>query len=174
VRPEVYALRSKRSFRAIEKALRGLGGLPDARVVHYSIQGNHIHLIVEAENRLRLSRRIQGLEVRMARALNKMMRRPHGRVFADRYHAHILKTPREVHRALGYVLRNAEKHHGARHGTFVDPYSSAAWFHGWSRPVRIGWSPLDERAPPISAPDTWLLKTGWKKQGLLDPRQTPS
>jgi putative transposase len=95
-------------------------------------------------------------------------------VFADRYHAHILKTPREVRRALGYVLCNAEKHYGVGHGVFADPYSSAAWFQGWSTAVRIGWSPLGERAPPISAPDTWLLKTGWKKRGLLDPRQTPS
>jgi len=113
---------------------------------------------------------IQGFEVRLAIAFNRMMKRPHGKVFADRYHAHILKTPLEVHRALGYVLRNANKHFGP--SRFVDAYSSAAWFRGWSAPVRIGWSPLEGRAPPISAPDSWLLKTGGKKHGLLDPHET--
>jgi len=166
MREEVYGLRSGRSFRAVEKSLRALKGLPDARVVHYSIQGNHIHLIVEASDRVRLSRRIQGLEVRLAIALNRMMERPRGKIFADRYHAHILKTPREVHRALGYVLRNATKHYGR--STFVDAYSSAAWFRGWSAPVRVGWSPLEGRPPPISPPESYLLRTGWRRHGPID------
>jgi len=166
MRPEVYGLRCGRSFRAVEKSLRAMQGLRDARFVHYSVQGNHIHLIVEASDRVRLSRRIQGFEVRLAIALNRMMKRPHGKVFADRYHAHILATPLEVHRALGYVLRNANKHYGR--SRFVDAYSSAAWFPGWSAPVRIGWSPLEGRPPPISAPGSWLLRAGWKKHGPID------
>jgi len=166
MRPEVYGLRSGRSFRAVETSLRAMQRVRDARFVHYSVQGNHIHLIVEASDRVSLSRRIQGFEVRLAIALNRMMKRPRGKVFADRYHAHILKTPHEVHRALGYVLRNASKHYGR--STVVDAYSSAAWFQGWSAPVRIGWSPLEGRAPPISAPGSWLLRVGWKKHGPID------
>jgi len=169
MRKEVYGLRSGRSFRAIEKSLRVFQGLPDARVVHYSVQGNHIHLIVEANDRMRLARRIQGFEVRLAIALNRMMKRPNGKVFADRYHAHILKTPLEVHRALGYILRNASKHYGP--SRFVDAYSSAAWFRGWSAPVRIGWSPLEGRAPPISPPETYLLKAGWRRHGPILARE---
>jgi len=170
MRKEVYGLRSGRSFRAVEKSLRSLQGLSDTRVVHYSVQGNHIHLIVEASDRVRLSRRIQGLEVRLAIALNRMMKRTNGKVFADRYHAHILKTPLEVHRALGYVLRNSSKHYGP--SRFVDAYSSAAWFTGWSAPVRVGWSPLEGRPPPISPPGSWLLRAGWKRHGPIDARET--
>jgi len=146
--------------------------LPDLRFVHYSVQGNHIHLIVEAMDRVRLSRRIQGFEVRLAIALNRMMKRPRGKVFADRYHAHILRTPREVHHALGYVLRNQQRHFGVSdtRTTFVDPYSSAAVFEGWSAPIRIGWSPLEDRAPPISDPKSWLLRTGWRRHGRINPR----
>jgi len=170
--PEVYGLRSGRSFRVVEKALRDLQGLRDARFVHYSVQGNHIHLIVEANDRMRLARRIQGFEVRLAIALNRMMTRPRGKVFADRYHAHVLRTPREVHHALGYVLRNQQKHFGVSNArtTFVDPYSSAAFFEGWSAPIRIGWSPLEDRAPPISDPKSWLLRTGWRRHGRIHPR----
>jgi len=173
VRKECYGLRSERSFRRIEDALRAAArNTDDARFIHYSVQGNHIHMIVEASNRVRLARRMQGFEIRLARALNRMMKRRGGKVFADRYHAHVLRTPREVHRALGYVLRNQQKHYGASH-TFVDPYSSAAFFHGWSAPVRIGWSPLAGRAPPITPPESWLMRTGWKKHGLIDPRISP-
>jgi len=166
MREDVCGLRSGQSFRAVETALRAMQGRPDARVVHYSVQGNHIHMIVEANDRVRLARRIQGFEVRLAIALNRRMKRPNGKVFADRYHAHILKTPLEMHRALGYVLRNASKHYGR--STFVDAYSSAAWFRGWSRPVRIGWSPLEGRAPPISPPESWMARAGWRKHGPID------
>lgn len=151
-------------------------GKSDARVVHYAVLSNHVHLIVEARDRVRLSRRVQGLEVRIARALNRRMGRPRGKVFADRYHAHILKTPREVRNALGYVLRNAPRHYPeqrpfARRG-FVDAFSSAEWFDGWSIPIRTGgWSPLELRPPPISPGTTWLLTTGWKTRGRIDPRE---
>jgi len=165
--PGVYGLRSRRSFRHVEVALRALRKAEDARVVHYAVMGNHIHMIVEASNRVRLSRRIQGFEVRLARALNKMMRRQ-GKVFADRYHAHVLRTALEAHRAIGYVLRNAAKHYG--HTKYLDPYSSASEFTGWSAPVRVStWSPVSRGDPLIADPTTWLLRAGWRRFGLIDP-----
>ena len=125
----VYGLRSRRSFHWIERAFRAARGAKNARFVHYTVQGNHIHLIVEAENSLRLSRFVQGFEIRVARWLNRMMGR-HGRVFADRYHARALRTPREVRLAVAYVLKNAAKHYGGGRTASVDPYSSAATFGG--------------------------------------------
>ncbi|MCB9888499.1 MAG: hypothetical protein H6836_02895 [Planctomycetes bacterium] len=72
------------------------------RPVRYSVQGNHLRLIVEASDRTCLSRGLQGLMVRIARTLNRLWRRA-GKVFADRYHDHMLRTPREVRHALAYV-----------------------------------------------------------------------
>ncbi len=54
-----------------------------------------------------------------------------GGVWAERYHARSLRTPREVRNAIVYVLMNAKKHlrHAPREG--IDMMSSAPWFDGF-------------------------------------------
>jgi REP element-mobilizing transposase RayT len=163
VKPDVLNLRSKRSFRIISKALEAAREWASARVVHYSVQGNHLHLVAEASDRKVLSKRIQGLEVRIARAMNKMMNR-RGAVFADRYHARPLRTPLEVRRVIEYVLKNRQHHLGDRAAAF-DAYSSAAWFDGWRTPP----TREAESAPLVREPRSWLLRIGWRRHGLLDP-----
>jgi putative transposase len=135
------------------------------RLVHYSIQSTHLHLVVEACDRRALGRGMKGLLVRAARALNRLRARA-GNVFADRYHAHVLRTPREVRNALVYVFHNAF-HHGIRLAG-VDPYTSGAWFDGWRRPVS---SPTS--ANPCVAPLTWLLRFGWRRHGLVSMHPDP-
>lgn len=146
-------------------------GTGRARVVHYSVLRNHIHLLVEAPSRGGLSRGIQGLATRLARGLNAMAKRS-GRLFADRYHAHILKTPREVRRALAYVLNNA-RHHGLVRGRvrdgWADPYSSAGVFDGWRTRVT---RPAFEI--PVSLGRTWLLTKGWRRHGLIEVTERPA
>ena len=99
------------------------------RLVHFSVQGNHVHMICEADARQALSRAVQRLAIRMAKGLNRVMKR-HGKVFSDRYHCRILRKPTETRRAVAYVLNNRLKH--AREFGWcvgfvgVDPYSSAA------------------------------------------------
>ena len=120
------------------------------RIIHDSVQGNHLHLIVEAEDQAALSRGMQGLAIRLARRLNALARR-HGPVFVDRYHSHPLKTPREVRNALVYVLANFRKHSQKTRAPGVDPFSSGAWFEGWRR-----WKPGSGVAPPFAEPAGWL------------------
>ena len=84
------------------------------------MQGNHLHLLVEADDGKALSRGMNGMGVRVARGLNRVMRR-RGRVLGDRYHSHILRTPTEVRRARAYLLQNARKHYGV---VVADPYTS--------------------------------------------------
>jgi putative transposase len=126
----VWNLRSERSFRLIDAALRGSQRRSGCRVVHYSVQGNHLHLIVEADGKRAFSNGIRALGIRLALGLNRMMGRT-GPVFADRYNAHVLRTPAEVRNAVRYVLGNFESH-AARRGEprstkgWVDPFSSAA------------------------------------------------
>jgi len=120
-------LRAFSRARAIEDALRAVKERFGLRVVHYSIQGNHLHLIVECDEPTALSRAIQGLAVRLARALNRLAGRT-GKVFSDRFHAHVLKTMREVANVVRYVLENFRYHlreDVAPQG--ADPCSSAAW-----------------------------------------------
>jgi REP element-mobilizing transposase RayT len=81
------------------------------RLVHFSVQGNHVHLLVEAKDEKALAKGMGGLGVRVARGLNKVMGRA-GKVLDDRYHAHVLRTPTEVRRARSYLLQNARKHYG--------------------------------------------------------------
>ena len=136
------------------------------RLVHFSVQRDPLHLLAEAENRRALSRGVQGLAVRVARAVNRRLRR-RGRVFADRYHARALKTPRAARWALRYVLLNVRKHEpGAVPSGFVDGCSSAAWFNGFAR-VRYA---LDS---PVVAPRTWLLTVGQERAGPFDVDDMP-
>ena len=148
VRREVWSLRRKSSAEALGRALLAIKtwhGESRLRVVHFAILSNHLHLIVEARDRTALSRGLQSLQIRMARALNASLARQ-GRVFADRFHAHILKTPTEVGRARRYVLTNASIH-AARAGLPA------------SEPDGLTSAAMPDCA---SAPRTWLLSRGWR------------
>src|ERR1700704_247352 len=105
-----WGLRSRRSFSQLARAFYAANDRFGMRMCHFSVMGNHIHFLVEAESKESLSRGMKGLGIRIAKALQRMMGRK-GRVYGDRYHAHILKTPREVINARKYVLQNAQ-HHG--------------------------------------------------------------
>src|SRR5262249_48845284 len=85
-----WKLRWRRCFGALGRAFWGGANRFGFRLVHYSVQGNHVHLLVEAEDERALSRGMNGLGVRMARGLNRVMGRT-GKVLADRYHARILR-----------------------------------------------------------------------------------
>jgi REP element-mobilizing transposase RayT len=119
-RMRVAGLRTRRCFGALARAFWGGANRFGFRLVHYSVHGNHVHLLVEAENERSLSRGMNGLGVRVAKGLNRALGR-HGKVLADRYHGHILRTPTEVRRARNYLLQNAARHSGLR---APDPYAS--------------------------------------------------
>jgi len=147
VLPGVGFLRGYSRKRAIEDALREVKLRFGMRVVHYAIQGNHLHLIVEVDEPRALSRAIQGLAIRLARALNRLASRT-GKVFADRFHAHVMKTLGEVVYAVQYVRENFRHH--LREDVAPEgrgPCSSAGW---------CGSRDHDEI--PVSPPRTWLLR----------------
>jgi putative transposase len=155
VLPHVWNLRSRRCFIAIAAAFAGVRQRDGFRLIHFSVQGNHLHLVVEASDAQSLSRGLQALTIRIAKRLNRVMGRC-GTVFADRYHEHVLRTPSEVSRALAYVLGNFAVHARRRGDSSadaeVDPYCSV------SVDVQLGPGP-----PLVSEPRTWLLCSGWRK-----------
>ncbi len=137
VREDVWSLRTKRSYKVIRRAFVAGCKRDGFRVTQFFIQKNHLHRVAEARDETHLSRGMQSLSIRIARALNREMNR-RGRVFADRYHARVLRTPREVRNAVAYVANNF-RHHTARVGLpldYIDPCSSWAYFDGWRE--RIG------------------------------------
>ena len=144
------------------------------RLVQYSLQGNHAHLIVEAKDFRALGRGMKAIGSRLARAVNRVFQRS-GPVLSDRYHLRVLRTPRQVRNALAYVLLNARRH-AAKTGRAlsralrIDPASSGRWFDGWSHSVAIQRGP-EPRA--VSPPRFWLLTQGWQDWGLLDPGEVP-
>lgn len=155
MRDHVWNLRSHRSFAVVHRAISGVRGRADFKVAHFSVQGNHLHLIVEAEGTRALATGMRALGIRIARGLNAMMGR-RGPVHEDRYHAHVLRTPAEVRNALRYVLGNFASH-AARRGEpvregWVDPFSSTA-----SSAPRVGQRSLWPE-PSTRAPSTWLLR----------------
>ena len=137
------------------------------RVLHFSVQTDHVHLIVEADSKDDLRRGLNRLNCRVARALNRAWSR-RGQVWADRYHARALATPREVRNGIAYVLLNFRKHLGAP--PVIDPRSSGLWFDGWTH------SPQQPPLPPPTAvARTWLGATGWRRAGgLVGPREKPA
>lgn len=151
----VWNLRSQRSFRIIDAAFHVVRARRDFRVVHFSVQGNHVHLIVEADGTPALANGMRALSIRLAMHLNAMMGR-RGPVFSGRYHSHVLKTPAEVRNAVRYVLGNFASH-AARRGErlsqrYVDRFSSAS-----SRGARAPQLSLFEAAATSDA-RSWLLK----------------
>lgn len=179
LRREVGYLRSERALGAVYRSLaRGCQRF-ETRVVHFSVQGDHVHLLVEAGDKRALSRAIKGLSVRIARALNKVVGR-RGAVFADRYHTRALRSPREVHHALGYVLCNYRHHAAGRRAPpgrwWIDPCSSGRSFDGWrgrdGRPLLLPWLARGG-APRLAEATTWLLTVGWRRCGLIVVHHIP-
>jgi REP element-mobilizing transposase RayT len=163
-RDGVPSLRSDRIFPAVSKAFAAASS-ERFRLLQFSVQRDHVHLIVAADDAQRLVRGMQGLAIRVAKAVNRVLGR-HGAIWGDRYHSRELQTPREVRNALVYVLANFKRHLRGRTGN--DPRSSAPWFDGFRSVVRLA-----ETASPVAAARTWLMRRGWRRYGLIDVREAP-
>lgn len=139
-------------------------------VVHFSLQEDHVHLLVEATDARALSLGMRRLVIRLAKRINLVVRHAtKGKVWGDRYHRHDLKGPTEVRNALVYVFQNARRHgHVAASSRALDAFSSADDFDGWAD------AEPDPRPDP-RRPWTWLLRTGWRRGGgLLRVLEAPS
>jgi putative transposase len=158
------SLRAPSLFAVIRKAIAN-ASREAFRVIAFSVQRNHVHLLVEADATATLSRGVQGLAIRVAKAVNRVLGRG-GAVWGDRFHARDLKTPREVRHALVYVLNNHRKH-GVDRDRRVDPCSSARWFEGWTLKI------TRPDASPVVTPRTWLARLGWRRYGLLRFEEVP-
>jgi REP element-mobilizing transposase RayT len=167
LRARIAPLRSQHVFPTVRLALlRAARRQPERfRLLQFSVQRDHVHLIVEAADARALSSGVRSVAIRVARYVNDLLGR-RGPLWADRWHGRALATPREVRHALAYVLCNFRKHAAqsdarrrammARAGSAscvragVDPYSSGEWFDGWR-----GWKPASGVAPPFAVRPAW-------------------
>jgi REP element-mobilizing transposase RayT len=163
------SLRRQAVFLEERKAL-GAASRSWFRVLHFSVQSNHVHLVVEARDRAHLTRGMRGLAIRVALAVNRAIGR-RGKVWGDRYHARALKTPREVRHGIVYVLANWKKH--ALEARGFDPCSSAWWFDGWKLRPSSGPPGCETAEPPVWAPREWLSAIGWRRHGLIGANERP-
>jgi len=189
MRSKVRSLRTQYVFPTLRKALAAATrARDDFRITQFSVQGDHIHLVVEADSKRALSRGMQGLAIRIARRVNRLVSRT-GKLWADRYFSRALTSPRSVRNALAYVLNNFKKHRAAG-AAQIDPYSSAPYFAGFRelngkpprdlpRSRRLPLTPHGVPPPafadeiPICEARTWLAGVGWRKAGLVALAEAP-
>jgi REP-associated tyrosine transposase len=158
--------------RALERSFAAVREREDFRLVHYSLQSTHAHFVVEAADAGALGRGMMAVGARVARAVNRVFGL-RGPVLAGRFHLHVLRTPREVRAALAYVLLNARRHARRLIGLpRIDPASSGRWFDGWRwKPAVCG---TESGIVPVARARVWLLTIGWRRHGLIDPREVPA
>jgi len=183
--PAVGSMRRRSLYKAMREATITAALRERFRIVHISIQRTHVHMLVEAKNKLALSRGMQGFQISTARHINTALggdkfRRRRGRVFADRYHLEVITSPKRARHALSYILNNWRKHREDQQGPastwLVDPFSSGILFPDWREledkavmwPIRETYDPL-----VVYRPGTWLLRDGWKRHGSISARDVP-
>jgi REP element-mobilizing transposase RayT len=205
VADDVGSLRKRHMYKAVREATISVAKreLHDKRngafrIVHISIQRNHIHLLVEADHKLALSRGMQSFQISAAKHLNRavsvvslrpgtpeyaraMAKRRRGTVFPDRFHQEIITTRKQARHTLAYVLNNWRKHREDREGLAstwqVDPFSTGVFFDGWKeREDALTYMPYRSSYEPmvVYLPKTWLLREGWRMHGLISFDYVPS
>jgi putative transposase len=194
LRSRIAPLRSQFVFPTVRLAIgRAARRDPETfRVLHFSVQRDHVHLVVEAKDARALSSGVRSIAIRIARYVNDLLLR-RGSFWADRWHGRALRTPREVRNAIVYVLANFRKHARRTMPSGLDPFSSAPWFDGWRqwrqdsgvpppfaesapwwrREREIGAGEVNSSVAESSTARTWLARLGWRKDGLIGLAEAP-
>ena len=181
---DISHLRSRDMYAAVKRSLRVAGKHDHFGIVHFSVQGNHIHLLVEAVNKVALAEGMQSFEISLAKRINAVMtskrrQKRKGQVFADRYHVKAITSVRGTRNALCYILNNWRHHPRSARGPLLldgklDPYSSAILFAGWKeKTVPEIHIPPDYEAPFVREPKTWFLQKGWKRAKPISCFEVP-
>ena len=171
---EVRTLRRFKLAPAMRKAFAMTARKDEFRLCQFSIQRDHLHLACEADSNRGLSRGMQGLQISFAKRVNRVLGRK-GKVFADRFHAVPIRSPRQMRNALCYIINNARRHGESLDPAYrgVDPFSSAWYFDGWSHDrwrEGLGPPPGD---PCVVPAESWLMNVGWRKHGAIGLAEVP-
>jgi REP element-mobilizing transposase RayT len=180
----IPTLRRPDAYHAIRRSMYTVVERSEFRIVHISIERNHLHLIVEADDHVALWEGLRTFQSSAAQRLNRAISiatgtRRLGKVFDDRYHSRLITSPTQARNALAYVLNNFRRH-GLDRGLEtmfwdVDYYSSGPSFDGWAELDDTPFLVPTPDYPRLSVcrPKTWLLRTGWRLAGPISMRDTP-
>ncbi|MGZ3787001.1 MAG: transposase [Bacteriovorax sp.] len=91
------------------------------KVIHYSLEYDHVHLLIEAENNHILGKGMQAFGGTFSKAINRM-RKLKGGVYKHRYHFRKISSARELKNVMNYIFTNGLKHKTAKN--IVNPYNS--------------------------------------------------
>ncbi|MBA3820302.1 MAG: transposase [Deltaproteobacteria bacterium] len=178
-------LRRRAIYQAIGRAVVAVLGMPDFRIVHLSLENDHLHLIVEAASDGALARGIKAFGSSAAQRINQVISqerglRRRGNVFADRYHARLIGSPTQARHALAYVLNNWRRHRldasPVTRSWEVDYFSTGPSFPGWRELDDAAFLyrvPATYERLMVARPQTWLLSTGWQKAGSISMSEVP-
>ena len=159
-KPGLPLLRTNEIFFFTLETLRAHKDSGDFRLVAWTLQRNHLHLLVEAPSPWALSRNLQGLQVRLAKGWNRIWGR-RGKVFAGRFFSRLIESPEDGRKVLAYVLKNHLRH-GLHLRSCVDPAGSALWMDVWLE--REAWLKerkrfkVEDDPSPVAPPRTEILR----------------
>jgi REP element-mobilizing transposase RayT len=183
VTPDIGPLRRPAAYHAIREAMEVVLARPNFKIVHVSLETDHVHLIVEAADERALGTGMRAFQISAARRLNALVADGRcGQVFVARYFPRKLGSPTQARNAIRYVLCNW-RHHGEDESSAevrylaVDYYSSGPSFSGWSE-LEHTPQPFDRhegryKPLPVASPTTWLLRVGWRKAGPISLFDVP-
>jgi REP element-mobilizing transposase RayT len=126
----VTTLRNKVLFKKILRAIT-LARKKGMRLIHFTVQKDHLHLLIESKDKKQLAKSMQSLKISLAKSLIYLKQNTRIKIFKERYHVHILKTLREIKNAKNYILGNA-----AKHGVIKDKFDT---FSSVIKAPEIAW-----------------------------------
>jgi REP element-mobilizing transposase RayT len=180
--PDVGRLRRRRVWKQLRTAFLNACRTSGFRICYFSLQHNHIHLIVEADDNGALGRGMQRFNARVTRRINHACNDRKGTVFAGRYDLQVLASPRQARAGLRYVLLNSRRHnvdldelrgHIEWRAEWIDEYASWEYFDGWLEGAPAGPPPTDRSEWLVAPPQSWLLREGWRRHGRIAVTDVP-
>ncbi len=178
---DVPRLRDRAIYAVVRAASVAAARQQAFRIVHLSIQHTHLHLIVEANDKAALARGMQSFQISVTRRINALIEqrgtRRRGRVFSDRYHLVVIRSPTQMRNVLSYVLGNWRKH-GADRGTprawLIDPFATGFAFDGWKEAGKTLWPATEATSRlVVKAARSWVLTKGWRLGGEVSVYDVP-
>ena len=166
-------MRQARCMKVIRSVLVAAKATSPMRIVHFCVQRDHLHLIIEADEREAFLSGIRGLTIQLSKRLNAALLLS-GRLWADRYQAEELNSFSQLRQALVFVLNNRLWHSSRRGGQTkpaktIDPCSSGLTFDGW-RGIKAKALTLE---PAVEEPRGFALRRGWRRHGLIAIDELP-
>jgi REP element-mobilizing transposase RayT len=120
VRENKADIKNKQILKALHHSIKR-ARMKRLKIVHYTLEYNHIHLLVEAEIKQLVHQGMQAFGISLAKKINTI-KRLKGTVYKHRYHLRKINSPRDLKNVLHYIFNNGIHH--KRTSNVLDSYNS--------------------------------------------------